>query len=111
MVIVRTIWGEGMIAQAGIAIITMLSLLGYIVASLIIGDVVTSLHLPTAVQGSLFGLGVIGMIALSIVFGTLSAIAKAAMYHYATTNEAPEAFNKDLLQASMTVKKARRIFA
>lgn len=108
---VRKIWGEGLIVQAGIGVVSLLTFLGYIVLVAIVGWVVGAVHAPSAVVVPLAVAGLLVLTGLFILFETLSAIAKAALYHFATTGEVPETFSKELLHASMIVKKARRTFA
>ncbi|HEY4160601.1 MAG TPA: DUF6159 family protein [Candidatus Saccharimonadales bacterium] len=108
--IIRQIWGEGLVAEAGIGAVTVLGLFSYLLLATLVGYITVSLHPSGAVTGSLIGGGILGLMVLLMLCGTLVAITKAAMYHYATTDEAPEMFNKELLQAAMTVKKARRLF-
>ena len=108
---VRKVWGEGLIVQAGIGIISVLSFFGFIALALVVGWFAAAFHAPTTVAVGLVLVGLLAFAGMTIVFGTLASIAKAALYHYATTGEAPELFNKDLLHASMSVKKARRVFS
>ncbi len=112
--IIKKIWGESIVANFGIGLIALLAGLLYFVSfgllMVAFGALVSAgttgwiLTLPIVV-------GIIGAVALSLIFTTLSAITKAALYQYATTGEAPGSFKQEMLQASMTVKKARKIFA
>lgn len=80
-----------------------------IVSGLLLAGI--NLVLPGLVVQIGFSVVGMGVIALILLFSTLSGIVKAALYHYATTGESPTTFNKNLLKASMTPKKAKKIFA
>jgi hypothetical protein len=109
--VIRKVWGEGVIAQFGIGIISALSFMIYFFGVGIIAIIGAALHLPVFLGIALLVLGIIGFLVLIVVFTTLSSIAKAALYYFATTGQAPEAFNHELLRSAMTPKKARKIFA
>ncbi len=40
----------------------------------------------------------------------MEGIAKAVLYYYAATGEAPQQFDKQLLHEAFTAKKARKVF-
>lgn len=109
--IIHKVWGEGAVAQVGIGLIAILTYFIYISASLsiVVGfATLMSSAIAAAVAGSILILGFLGLV---MIFTTLSAIIKAALYHLATTGEAPAVFNKRLLREAITPKKARKIFA
>jgi len=107
----KKVWGEGLLVQFGVGTIAGLSVLGYVALVILASIGLTNVHLPRDVSGPLFLAAVLGGLLLILVYGTLTTIMRTALYYYAKTGEAPELFNKELLHASMTVKKARRIFA
>jgi hypothetical protein len=112
--VVKRVWGESVIAQFSLAIIGFFYVLGWIfLTGAFIGLVSVSGLSGSAIDivaiGTI-GVFVLGTLILTLVFSTLGAIAKAAVYYYATTNESPELFNKELLRDAMTPKKARKIF-
>lgn len=108
---VRKIWGESVVAQVGISLITFLATMVY---TLLGGMLTAGLVAANLVNGwtfvSLIVLLVLGLLAIALIASVLGGIVKAALYHYATTGIAPETFNKDLLRSAMTAKKARKIF-
>ncbi len=109
--IIRQVWGESVVADIGISVIAVLSMGAYLFAS---GAVFFGLSFFTQDPAVLIATTVaafFGLIVLATIFTTLASIAKAALYHYATTGKTPETFNQELLQASMTRKKARKVFA
>lgn len=109
--IIKKIWGEGVAVNLGIAIVGLLSFLAYftvVIAGFVIG---ASLHLPV-LTGLLFGgIAIIGLFVIAIILNALSSIGTAALYHYAVTGSAPKMFDGDLLRASISPKKARKIFS
>lgn len=111
--VIKKTWGEAAVSQIGIGFIQMISIFGWISLYLAVITII-GVAQPTAVAPALIGLTafmVVGLFVTSIVFSALSSIAKAAVYHYATTGESPEMFNKQLMRDAMTTKKARKIFA
>lgn len=109
---IRDVWGNGGVAaQFGISLVGVLTIFGYVGFWILLGVLTSSVAMPNALFATTLAVAVLGFFLLLAVFGALTSIAKAALYHYATTGQAPELFNQQLLQASMTQKKARRIFA
>lgn len=107
--IIKKVWGEGIIANLGISIIAGLTIISHILMT-------TALSLLVGSLGGLYFLipiiiGVIALIGLIILFETLTSIATTALYLYATTGTVPGNFTKQLLESSMTPKKARKVFA
>ncbi len=108
--ILRKTWGESLVVNLGIALVAGLSTFAYLITSLML------VILAASVTGAAvaIGLGVIafiGLLLLSLVFTALSAIAKTAIYYYATTGQAPAEFDRQVLQNTITQKQARRIFS
>ncbi len=109
--LVKQVWGEGVVAAGGIAIISALTILGYMLLSgAVAGLLAIAGLLPVGVALLLIPLFILGLLAIILVTSVLDGVIKAALYHYATTGEAPATFNKQLLRSAMTPKKARRIF-
>jgi hypothetical protein len=112
--IIRQVWGEGVVAQLGISVISALSLFAYTAIWLALGfgaQALVGAAIPAIAVIVFLTVAFVGLFALGLLFTALNSIAKAAVYHYAVTGTAPEMFNKDLLRAAMTPKKARKIFA
>lgn len=109
--IIKRIWGEGVAVNLGIAIISLLSYLALftvVIAGFILG---ASLHLPV-ITGFIFGgVAIISLFAVAIILNALGSIGTAALYHYAVSGSAPKMFDGDLLRASISPKKARKIFS
>lgn len=109
--IIKQIWGESVVANVGISLIGLFSVLGYSSIAVVLVVASAAAHLPIALTATLGVLAVIGLIAIMVVLAAISAIAKAALYHYAVKGVAPHLFDAELLRASITHKKARRIFS
>lgn len=115
---IKKVWGEGIVVSAGIGAIGALVTLAYvIVLFLMTAGVTFGLYKFAGITPSVY-LGilvilllVLGITLISIVMSALNAIAKTALYVYATTGEAPSSFKREVLEASVTQKKARKIFA
>jgi hypothetical protein len=108
---VRKVWGESVVANVSIAAVGFLTTVLYTMLSGILVAVLAAAGLlNTASAIALLAVGILGLIILLLVFSVLSGIVKAAVYHYATSGEAPESFNRELLHAAMTPKKASKIF-
>lgn len=113
---VKKVWGEGVVVSFGIGLIGALTYLLYAVVfvGLLLG--LGSLQHGHAAGWAVLPMfllvlfGILGIIVIGLVFSALGSIAKAALYYYATTGEAPASFDARLLRATMTPKKARRVF-
>ena len=108
--IIKKVWGENAIAQMGVGIIALLYIVGVMVFGAILGSLVPS-NATIGINLIVPILMVIALFVIGIVFSTLSAIVRAAVFHYATTGESPDQFSEGLLKQTMTIKKSRKIFA
>lgn len=109
--LIKRVWMESVVISLGIGFISFLMILGTIIGFSGLGVAGALLHLPTTLGIVWVVLGILSIIVMAFVLSTLSAIAQAAVYHYAVTGESPLNFDKRLLQAAMTPKKARRLFS
>ena len=117
--IIKKTWGETAILSVGIGLVALISVVAFIATMTAIGAltsyVVSSIGANNLVVGVSLGavglVGVVGLIALGLVFTMLSSIVKAAIYHYATTGESPEGFEKEIIRSSFTPKKASKVFS
>jgi hypothetical protein len=111
--VVKKVWGESIVVNLGIGLIAAFSYIIYLMIAVAASALTFSLgggqaiHAPLIIVASLSAVGFIGLI---LIFTTLTSIAKAALYQYAVTGQAPGSFDKELLRSSMTPKKARKIF-
>lgn len=116
--IIKKIWGESVVVDLGVSLIGVLAVLGWFGFSALatggviaLGGAIGSSGTAATVGIAFFvGLFVLGLVALMAIFSALGSIAKAALYHYAVTGQSPVEFDAQLLQTSMTQKKARKIF-
>lgn len=107
--VIKKVWGESLIINLGIGLIAILSTFIYGMLSAGLTVLGGSVYMPLGwVLGAL---ALIGFFALILLFSVLSAIVRAAIYYWATTGKAPATFDKELLRASLTPKKARKVFA
>lgn len=80
----RQAWGENLVAQVGLGIVTFVALLPGIVVGVLIGAIVSPL------LGIIIAVPWIATVA--VVSTSLTAVFQTALYHYATTGEVPGAF-------------------
>lgn len=111
---IKKVWGEGVVSQLAISLIAGITMitLGFAYFAVFVGSLIAldPLHYTYAIMPvtTLFFAVLIG---LSIIFNTLIMIARAALYHFAVTGEAPSTFDSELLRSTMTPKKARKLFS
>lgn len=111
--IIKKAWGETAVSQIGIGIIQVVAIFGWI-SLYMAAIVIISAVQPEALSLAMIwitALAILGLVITSVIFSALASIAKAAIYHFATTGESPEMFDKQLLREAMTPKKARKIFS
>ncbi len=97
--ILKESWGESLIANWSIGLITMLAGLLAIVP---IGLGVSSGEPALMALG--IGLGVLWILLISLISTALNAIVIGAIYLYATDGEVPEQFDRDLLQSAFVAR-------
>lgn len=107
--LIKRVWGESIIISAGIGLVGFITALSYSLLVFGISLVAGVFAQPLFFVG--LAVGVIGLIALSLVLSVLSNIAQSAIFYWATTGNAPKSFDKEILQSTMTPKKARKVFA
>ena len=110
--IIKKVWGEGIVTSLGVGVIAAITYFVYAFTFIVAGSVAYGVggqanSIPFYAVSTV---GVLGLVALILIFSTLGAIVKAALYQYATTGQAPGSFDRELLRTSMTPKKARKIF-
>lgn len=109
--IFKKTWGENIVVSIGVGLIGFLMFLGASITSVALVIAVATLGAGAPIMIAIGVLTLLGLIALAIIFGLLEAIARVAIYYYATEGKAPEVFDRELLRSAMTPKKARKIFA
>lgn len=107
---IKSVWKEAGVSQFSIGLVIFLIAL----AEIFVGFIGGLLAYSAAGTAGVITVGVLTAIALlgtMLISSTLSGIAKAALYYYVSTGEAPEAFDKKLMQEAFTAKRARKIFS
>jgi hypothetical protein len=102
----RKTWGEQLIGNASINIITgLLSLVGLV--PIVIGIVITATTgaYPAAVVG--VGMAVVYWLILATVSASLVGIYQTALYMYATNGEVPAAFTAEYVQSAFITKEKK----
>jgi hypothetical protein len=112
--IIKKVWGEGIVVNLGLGLIAMLTLFTYVVAWGAIAAVAGAISGGNG-SAALTGLAIagitlftLGLVVIILIFSVLGGIAKAALYHYATTGEAPGEFDARLLAAAARPKRRIR---
>ena len=108
--LIKKVWGESLIANVGISIIAVLTVLLYSTLSTVVIGLLSTTALPVMALIALGVLTFLGILAIALVFGVLSAYVRAAIYHFATTGESPVTFNRQMLRQAFSPKKARKVF-
>ncbi|MCY3892055.1 MAG: DUF6159 family protein [Acidimicrobiaceae bacterium] len=97
--LVRRTWGENLIAQAGFGLLGFVIALPIILVAVLIATLVPGIGLYIGIA-----VGVIGVLAVSVVVGALSLYFKTALYEYATDGVAHGGFDIDEMEASFRSK-------
>ena len=99
MSLVRSTWGENLIAQAGFGLLGFVLALPIILVAGLIAVLVPGV-------GAFVGIaiGVIGVLTIGVVIGALSLYFKTALYEYATDGVAHGGFDIDQMEASFRSK-------
>lgn len=108
--LIRKTWKEAGISQFALGLAILLIVLLVIIIGIGAGAALwASLG---ASYGIAVGILLVPILLLTVlVSSALTGIARAVLYYYAITGEAPAEFDKRLLQEAFTPKKARKIFA
>jgi hypothetical protein len=89
-------WGENLIAQAGLGIVTFVAIVPIAIVAALIGAALSP------VVAILVAAPLIGVVV--VVMTTLTAVYQMALYHYVTTNEIPQGFEGAGLESSFARK-------
>ncbi|MXZ14148.1 MAG: hypothetical protein F4Y76_01355 [Acidimicrobiales bacterium] len=99
MSLVRRTWGENLIAQAGFGLLGFVIALPIILVAVLIATLVPGIGLYIGIA-----VGMIGVLAVSVVVSALSLYFKTALYEYATDGVAHGGFDIDEMEASFRSK-------
>lgn len=108
--LIKKTWGESLIVSLGISIIASLSFVIYATLIAVVIVALVGMQANGWVIGAAAAFSFIGLVAMILIYSVLEAFAKAAIYFYATTGEAPAHFDERMMRAAFTPKKARKLF-
>lgn len=95
----RRTWGENLVAQGGLGLLSFLCLLPVIGLAVVVGAGIPALGV---------GIGVVGAGVVLVLFATLGGIFRAALYLYATQGSVADGYAADALAAAFTARRGRR---
>lgn len=101
--VLRKTWGESLVANFGIGILTFLGILASMVP-LVLGiiAVANGVTIPGAI---LVAFGVVLMITISLISSALNSILLGALYLYAADGEVPQQFDHETISSAFVSKK------
>lgn len=110
--LIRKTLGDNIKVQLGVASIVLLG----VMTAVLTGLIASTLMVVIGASSLLFGIVTVAvplsmLIFVAILGNAYSAIVKAALYEYAISGKAPATFNKEMLEAAITRKKARKAFS
>ncbi len=92
--IIKGTWGEALVAQGGLSILTFAAAL---LGAAAIGFGAAMLHTSPLLGATLIGTGVVWMFVVVLTVATLRAILTSALYLYAADGKVPQSFDNQLL--------------
>lgn len=101
----RQTWGENIVGNAGIAIVSSL-ISGIIIVAGIGGGMLAIDRGDTDTGLALFGFSAVLLVAIFLVSAALSGIYSAAVYYYSLTGKPPRGFDDALVQSAFATKDA-----
>ncbi len=103
--IIKKTWGEALIAEVGLGVITGLAMLGgfliFLAGFIFFNEVSESPEIALTI----WTIGVIYALVCGLVFSTLSSILKSALYVYAVDGKIPYYFDDDLIKNAFVHKE------
>jgi hypothetical protein len=101
--LIRKTWGEGFVGNVGVGVIGFLISLPGI--ALVIFGIMAMAANSVWLGGLLVAVGVIALLAGSIIVSTLKQIFIAGLYVYATEQRVPNGFSQDLMRSAFAPKR------
>jgi Family of unknown function (DUF6159) len=96
-------WGENVIGQGGIGLVTLLAILVTLpVAILLFATGITAVIVGAVV------LGIIWIVGVMVVTSALGVVFQTALYRYASSGTVPPGFSEDLIAGAFKAKKKRK---
>jgi Family of unknown function (DUF6159) len=102
--IMRKTWGETLVGKMGLGLVTLVAMLPGI-AAIMLGITVGGASGQGWLAGAGIALGVVWILAVSLVASAMQSILLTALYLYATEGKAPPQFDATLLQSAFGSKK------
>ncbi len=95
-------WGESLIRFYGVGLASFVCALPFI--ALIVGGVALVQQVPAG-GFALVGVGVLGLLAVSLVFGVVSTVWKTVLYQWATSGAVPAGYDQGMLQTAFMARR------
>lgn len=95
-------WGEALTAYWGVGLVSFVCALPFIAFTF------GGFSLISQSRGAgfaLLGLGVLGLLAVSLVFGVAGTVWRTVLYHWATTGTVPDGYDASALQSAFASKR------
>jgi membrane-anchored glycerophosphoryl diester phosphodiesterase (GDPDase) len=94
-------WGEALTTYWGVGLASFVCALPCI--GLIVGGVALVSQVPAA-GVALIGVGILALLAVSLVFGVAGTVWRTVLYHFATSGTVPEGYDASTLQSAFVAK-------
>jgi hypothetical protein len=109
--ILKRTFGVSIVVDLGIGLVSMLATLAWIALVAFGGTLLYTAGVNVFGLTILGSVAVVALVAMIVVFSTLSMIATTAIYYHAVTGTVPQTFESEVLRAAITPKKAKKIFS
>lgn len=94
-------WGENLVSYFGMGLASFVCALPF-VAAVVAGILLLSTLAPAGI--ALIALGVLGLIAVSLIFGVASTVFNTVLYHWASQGLVADGFDADMLSGAFQVR-------
>ena len=95
-------WGESLIRFYGVGLASFVCSLPFI--ALIVGGIALVQQVPAG-GIALVGIGVLGLLAVSLLFGVVSTVWKTVLYQWATSGAVPAGYDQGMLQTAFMARR------
>ena len=93
--LIKKNWGEAITLEVGLSVLAIPASIPFFLMAVLAGSIWTAAPMLAI---SLLLIGIAYLFFVSLVFSTLDAIAKAALYMFASGGEMPQGFNNEILE-------------
>ena len=94
--LIKKNWGEAITLEVGLSVLAIPATLPFF---LMVGLAASTWAISPVIGASLIAIGIVYLFLVSLVFSTLDAIAKAALYMFASGDQMPQGFNNEILES------------